>query len=259
MADISLLKDLVTPLFAAGVGTAGGALIVNFINDQNLEFKSKSDEIKTCNLLLAECNIQINCLFNYLQDLNNQHSYYLKEKPIAITFCNNQKNPSPQPNFEKFHLDRIYSEEIKLLCKNSQANLICLSSASRYGINIPLINSYEKNLHEFFDKTASLVENSQHEAAIKFFYGIEHNGMTQDFIDPCFSNLINLTKFSILLLDEIQSKIHIEKKEMKRIYENYNFKKLPNLVQLNIDKLKSNSIYPKKEEFNYFESIIDEI
>lgn len=254
MSEINYFQNFLTPLLTAAVGTAGGAFIVNLINDSKINHSSKSNQINSTNALIAECNIQISAFFNYLEDISNQYKKHLEQKPIAIRFCENQSNPAPYPNMEKFYLDKISPSEIKFHAKESQASFLILNAASKLVVLTKQIQTYEKDLHQKYDEIASLIRDGKTEHGLKDLFGIDYQGMTQNVIEPCFINLINATSFSILLIEEIINRSISEKNKLIENYGTCGLKKLPDLISLDISPMKSSNLYPIKSEFNYFDS-----
>ncbi|MGE8396545.1 MAG: hypothetical protein ACN6NT_02950, partial [Comamonas sp.] len=244
MSEISIIKDLITPLLTACIGTAGGAYIVNFANNNKIQYEEKSQQIKFGNSLVAECNTQINSLFNYYEEINRQYSSYKEQEKIALLFCDYQNSQPPEPDMQKHYLDKIDQKEIKKLSSQSQSGLKILSAASQYSILIPLIQTYEIDLHKKFDEVSQLIREEKHEVALKDFFGINYKGLTNDIVEPCYINLINFLKISILLLDEIANLCIAEKNNLKKQYEKCSFRQLPKVVKIDLSAIRSKDIYP---------------
>lgn len=253
MESFLIYKDFILPLLSACIGTAAGAMGAQVWAEEKLKYNSLSEEIINSNNLLAETFLQINSLFSCYEMYYSQMRDFEENKIIAIDLINEKTQRTPHIRLEKIFLDSINPSEIKVLSSSAKSNFKVLSAASKISVCINEINRFQKEINNEIDDIYKNIKNQK--IALSYYFGLEINGITRDKFRSTLENLITQLKFSILLASEIIEETQRDKQKIIKNYETFTTTKLPKLLNIYIDEIKNDKIYPVKKDFSYFLSI----
>lgn len=252
MSYFSLFKEVILPLSSAILGAFAGSLSTIYLNKRRNEFDSLKEEIDSTNLLLAESTMQINQIFIYLSELKKQKEIFDEQRNIAIEYCKNIINTCPKVHFNKFIMDKIDPNEIKLLAKNSSLNIRCLYFSSLLATKLRYIVFFEDELNRSLDKLIGLTTSNninEREMALKTIFGIEFNGRVDNQIESLYLNLIQTLELSVLIIETIIFETIKTKQDFLNSLSSSKIKKLPKLIKIKLDEMKKNRYYPKIEDY----------
>lgn len=248
MAEILILKDLVTPLLTALLGTAAGGFLVSFISNEKIEYDSIKSKINYSNLIIVQCAINIDSLFTYLKKTRENFDHHQENKIIANNLYMELSKDRPSIRMVKNILSDIDHIELKTYIIQATSSTKIILLAAQFSEAFNNLKNTEKQLHELFDAISSII-NINEKKAVADLFGISNARDINNSVESTYLGFIDQLEFSILALEEISKLLHKNMQMQIKEFESFNFKKLPTLVNANIDKITSHHLYPKKDKY----------
>lgn len=251
---IDFLKDFLTPLAAACIGTAAGALSVQVLINQELEYRSKEKEIKKGNLLTAECKIALDEAYNmYINYLNIQQENK-ETRRLIQTVITTGGFVNINANIRELSSISIDAAELRNIAVSFNSSVKSLMATSIIQKQMAEISRIEKKLSEEYNLIHDMQAKGDDQQAMCVLYGIEYKGKIKEYISTGMENMITSLALIFHLLIDIVSATQEKQIFIKHKYESYNFRKLPDIIELDATSMKLDARLIPRSSIAYFDS-----